>query len=108
MLFPYVLERRRSRDPYTPYPHYAPEPFAMAVPTQALIDKLNATCNKALQQAVGLSFTRTHFSVEIEHWLLALLGNTNNDLTYILRQYAIDAARVKQQLEKPLGELKRG
>jgi type VI secretion system protein VasG len=80
----------------------------MAVTVKALIDKLNPTCTKALNQAVGLSFSRTHFSVEIEHWLLKLLEGTNNDLTYLLRQYGIDASRVRRELEVPLNQLKTG
>src|SRR6476659_9885442 len=82
------------------------EPFAMAVTDKALIDKLNPTCTKALNQAVAMSFSRTHFSVEIEHWLLKLLEGTNNDLTFILRQYSIDSGRVRRELEKPLNQFK--
>src|SRR5581483_741629 len=80
----------------------------MAVTVKALIDKLNPTCTKALNQAVAMSFSRTHFSVEIEHWLLKLLEASNNDLTFILRQYSIDAGRVRRELEQPLNHLKTG
>ena len=45
----------------------------MAVSPKALIDKLNTTCNKAILQAVALCLSRTHFYVELEHWLLKLL-----------------------------------
>src|SRR5262245_9002358 len=80
----------------------------MAVTVKALIDKLNPTCTKALNAAVAMSFSRTHFSVEIEHWLLKLLEGTNNDLTFIFRQYGIDAGRVRRELEKPLNQFKTG
>ena len=63
----------------------------MAASPKSLIDKLNGTCKKALEQAIALCMSRTHFNVEIEHWLLKILDNTSADVTFILRQYAIDA-----------------
>jgi type VI secretion system protein VasG len=80
----------------------------MAVSPKALINKLNPTCKEALEQGIALSFARTHFNIEIEHWLIKLLEGSNNDLTYILRQYAIDAAKVKRELEQSLTKLKTG
>ena len=80
----------------------------MAVTSKALLDKLNTTCNKAILQAVALSFSRTHFDVELEHWLLKLLDSPNNDLAFVLRQYAIDAAKVKKELERSLSNFKTG
>jgi type VI secretion system protein VasG len=80
----------------------------MAVSSKALLDKLNTTCNKAILQAVALSFSRTHFDVELEHWLLKLLDSPNNDLAFILRQYDIDAPKVKRELERSLSQLKTG
>ncbi len=80
----------------------------MAVTPKSLIDKLNGTCKKALEQAIALCMSRTHFSVELEHWLLSLLNGTNNDLAFILRQYAIDAGKVKRELEASLNHFKTG
>jgi type VI secretion system protein VasG len=73
----------------------------MAVSPRALIEKLNQTCRTALvEDAIRLCMTRTHFYVELEHWLTALLSNPNDDLGFLLRQYAIDANRVKRELEQ--------
>jgi type VI secretion system protein VasG len=80
----------------------------MAVSSKALLDKLNPTCNKAILQAVALSFSRTHFDVELEHWLLKLLDSTHNDLAFLLRQYDVDVSKVKSQLERALGHFKTG
>src|SRR4051794_12689261 len=72
-----------------------------AVSPRSLIEKLDPTCRTALvEEAIRTCMARTHFSVELEHWLLALLGNTNNDLAFILRQYGIDANKVKRELEQ--------
>src|ERR1700722_6590053 len=80
----------------------------MPVSPKALINKLNPTCREALEQGIALSFSRTHFNIEIEHWLMKLLEGSNNDLTYILRQYAIDTSKVKRELEQSLSRLKTG
>src|SRR5688572_28587453 len=73
----------------------------MPVSPKALLGKLNPTCQKALvEDDIRSCMSRTHFYVELEHWLLALLNNTNNDLAFVLRQYSIDANKVKRELEQ--------
>ena len=80
----------------------------MAVTFLALRAKLNTTCSDAIMQAVALASSRTHFDVELEHWLLKLLEKPINDLTFLFRQYGADVAKVKSQLERSLGQLKTG
>ncbi|HJZ58165.1 MAG TPA: type VI secretion system ATPase TssH [Gemmataceae bacterium] len=80
----------------------------MAIDPRNLITKLNTTCNRALQAAAGLCLSRTHFHVEIEHWLLKLVEAAGNDLGPVLRHYQIDAARVKRELDAALGKFKTG
>jgi len=55
---------------------------------------LNTTCRRALEGAAGLCLSRTHYNVEIEHWLLKLLEVADGDLPRILRHYEIDVSRV--------------
>ena len=57
----------------------------LAVNLTSLIDKLNNHCRQALEAAVGSTLSRTHYNVEIEHWLLKLLEEPNGDLSLILR-----------------------
>ena len=75
---------------------------------RALFDKLNATCTRGLQSAAGLCLSRTHFHVEIEHWLLVLLEQPNTDLPVIFRQFSIDPSQVKAQLNAALNRFKTG
>src|ERR1051325_7565862 len=73
----------------------------MAVSPRSLIEKLNPTCRTALvEEGIRVCMARTHFYIELEHWLLALLNNTNNDFAFVLRQYSIDANKVKRELEQ--------
>ncbi|MCI0458621.1 MAG: type VI secretion system ATPase TssH [Gemmataceae bacterium] len=75
---------------------------------KALVDKLNPTCVRGLQQAAALASTRTNYEVEIEHWLLKLLETTDTDLPPILRHFEIDVSRVNRELTKAIDQFKRG
>jgi len=79
-----------------------------AVSLKAQLDKLNPTCKKALEAAAALCTSRTHFHVEIEHWLLKLLEPASTDLTLLLRQFSVDGAKVRADLERALAGFKTG
>src|SRR5271166_5076316 len=79
-----------------------------AVNPRSLIEKLNTTCRRAMESAAGLCMSRTHFHVEIEHWLLKLLEAPNNDLAIVLRHYGLDSTKVARELDKTLGQFKTG
>ena len=65
----------------------------MAVNLRALIGKLNAACRSAVEGAAGLCLSRTHYDVEIEHFLMKPLDATDGDLRAILKHYGIDRSR---------------
>mgnify|MGYP003339208067 CR=1 FL=1 len=75
---------------------------------RSLIEKLSPTCKRALEAASGLCNSRTHFNIDIEHWLYKLVEGTGNDLPAIFRQYGIDVSRVKRELDTALGRFKTG
>jgi len=78
------------------------------VSARALIDKLNPTCRRALEGAAGLCLSRTHFHVEVEHWLLKLLEDPNSDLPPLCRQYGADIAKTRREVGKTLDQFKTG
>src|SRR5262245_43090027 len=81
----------------------------MAVSPRSLIERLNQTCRAALvEDSIRLCMARTHFHIELEHWLTPLLSSPNNALGFLLRQYAIDANKVKKELEAALNRFKTG
>jgi type VI secretion system protein VasG len=79
-----------------------------SVNPRTLIDRLNPTCRRALEGAAGLCLSRTHYHIEVEHWLLKLLEAPNTDLPVILRQYNVDAGRVVRELTRTLDQFKTG
>jgi type VI secretion system protein VasG len=75
---------------------------------KALTSKLNRVSRTAMEQAVALTVSRTHYDVEIEHYLRKLLDNTDDDSSRILHQFGIDPSRLAEQLDHALDRLKTG
>ncbi len=80
----------------------------MSVNLKALIDKLNDTTRRALEAAAGLCVARTHYDIEIEHYLLKLLDSSDNDVAAILKHFGVDHSRLTKELERSLDSFKSG
>ncbi|MCI0629483.1 MAG: type VI secretion system ATPase TssH [Phycisphaerales bacterium] len=80
----------------------------ITLPLKSLVGKLNDTCRLSLESAAGFCLSRTHYNVELEHWLLKLLDAPNTDLTALFRYYEIDTARLNRDLTKAVDRLKPG
>ena len=61
---------------------------------RTLIGKLNGTTRNALEAATGLCLSRTHYDVEIEHWLVKLVEPSDTDIEAIFQHYDVDLARL--------------
>ena len=80
----------------------------MNVDLRSLIGKLNQQTRNAVEAAAGLCLSRTHYDVEVEHFLLKLLDATDNDVASILRHYEVDRSRLARDLTNSLDGLKTG
>jgi type VI secretion system protein VasG len=80
----------------------------MAVNLRALIGKLNHTSRNALEGAAGLCLSRTHYDVEIEHFLMKLLDSSGSDFAAIAKHFGIDKSRFAAELTRSLDKLKSG
>ena len=80
----------------------------MTVNLRGLIGKLNAPTRNALEAAAGLCLSRTHYDVEIEHFLLKALDASDGDLAFILKHYGVNRSRLAADLTKSLDKLKSG
>ncbi len=80
----------------------------MAVDLQVLVGRLNAPTRASLEAAVGLTLSRTHYNVEIEHWLTKLAEPADTDIAAILRHFGIDNARLQADLTRVLDRFKTG
>ncbi len=75
---------------------------------RALIGKLNHETKAAVEAAAGLCLGRTHYDVEVEHYLMKLLDRSDGDLAAILKHYGVDRSRLAAELTRSLDRLKSG
>src|SRR5690606_16561075 len=80
----------------------------MSVNLRALIGKLNHQTRNAVEAAAGLCLSRTHYDVEVEHYLMKLLDAADSDCAYILRHYEVNRSRLAGELTASLDKLKTG
>jgi type VI secretion system protein VasG len=75
---------------------------------KSLIGRLNDDTRKALEAGAGLCLARTHYDVEIEHYLTKLLDQPSGDFAAILKHFGVDRARLAAELTHSLDKLKSG
>jgi len=80
----------------------------ISINLKSLVGKLNQLTRDALEGAAGLCLARTHYNVEVEHWLIKLLEATDSDLARILEKFDIDAGKLSRDLNQELDRIKSG
>jgi type VI secretion system protein VasG len=75
---------------------------------KSLIGKLNDSTRGALEAAAGFCLARTHYDIEVEHYLSKLLDSTDNDVAAIFKHFEIDTSRFSGELARALDRLKSG
>ena len=80
----------------------------MGLNLKALVGKLNDSARSALEGAAGLCLSRTHYDVEVEHYLTKLLDSTSGDFAAIIRHFELDRSRLTAELARSLDKLKSG
>jgi type VI secretion system protein VasG len=80
----------------------------MTVNMKSLIGKLNAPTRSALEGAAGLCLSRTHYNVELEHYLMKQLESSDTDIARIFYRFGINQSRLTADLSRSLDKLKSG
>src|SRR5580704_6143585 len=80
----------------------------MGLNLKSLIAKLNDQTRSALEGAAGLCLSRTHYDIEVEHFLTRLLDSSDNDFAAIVKHFEIDKSRLTAELARSLDKLKSG
>lgn len=75
---------------------------------KSLVEKLNPSCRQSLEAATAACQSRSHYSVEIEHWLEKMLEADTGDLSLILNSFSVSTDTVRQQLHSALEQMKTG
>ncbi len=80
----------------------------VAIDLKSLVGRLTDTCRRQLEAAAGLTLSRSHYNVEIEHVLLKLVELSGSDIATILRKQGVDAGQVATELTRALDRLRTG
>ncbi len=80
----------------------------MGVNLKSLIGKLNTPTRSALEAAAGLCLARTHYDVELEHYILKLMEAADTDVSRIFYRFGINQSRLSAELNRSLDKLKSG
>ncbi len=80
----------------------------MSVNLKSLIGKLNAPTRSALEAAAGLCLSRTHYNIEIEHYLMKVMEASDSDAARIFYHFGINQSRLSAELTRSLDKLKSG
>jgi type VI secretion system protein VasG len=80
----------------------------MTINLRSLIGRLNHETRNAVEAAAGLCLSRTHYDVEIEHYLMKALDASDGDVALILKHFGVDHSRLTKDLTQTLDRLKTG
>lgn len=75
---------------------------------KSLLGKLNDVCAQAMQDSAGLTVSRTHYEITVEHFFLKCLEVPDTDLQFILDKLGINQGEFKTVLNEVLEDLKTG
>ena len=79
-----------------------------SIDLKSLVGRLDEHCRRALEAAAGMTLSRSHYNVEVEHWLIKLADSTDTDIASILRHYGADHGRLMRDLNRSLDRMKTG
>ena len=77
----------------------------ISIDLKSLVNKLNEPTRNALEGAAGLCLSRTHYNVEIEHWLIKLLEINDSDLLALLEKFEVNTGKLMQDLNRELDRI---
>jgi type VI secretion system protein VasG len=80
----------------------------MDIDIRTLLSRLNPACRHAMEQAAQSCVRQTHYNVDVEHLLLALIETDAPDLRAVLAHFDITAEELGAQLQKAVDQFKRG
>jgi type VI secretion system protein VasG len=80
----------------------------VAIDLKSLVGRLSDSSRRQLEAAAGLTLSRSHYNVEVEHVLLKLVETAGTDVAAILRKQGVDAGQVAQELNRALDRLRTG
>ncbi|MFO7875003.1 MAG: type VI secretion system ATPase TssH [Desulfovermiculus sp.] len=78
------------------------------VDMKSLLAKLNDVCTQVMHDSAGLTVSRTHYEITVEHFLSKCLETTNTDLPLILSRSGLSQGQIQASLNAALEEMQTG
>jgi type VI secretion system protein VasG len=75
---------------------------------KSLVEKLSPASRQSLEAAAALCNSRSHYSVEVQHWLLALCEQQGADLHRLAKYFKLDLSLLTNDLNRSLEVVKTG
>lgn len=73
-----------------------------------LVDMMTPHMRDSLEGAAGLCLAQNQYNVELEHWLLKLLDQTDTDLFHLLEKHDVNTSTFAKQLATTVAKFKSG
>ncbi|WP_288129079.1 type VI secretion system ATPase TssH [Microbulbifer sp.] len=73
-----------------------------------LVDTMTPHMRDSLEGAAGLCLSQSQYNVELEHWLLKLLDQSDTDLYHLLEKHDANPANFAKQLATSIARFKTG
>ncbi len=80
----------------------------VTVDLKSMVARLSDIGRRQLEAAAGLTLSRSHYNVEIEHVLLKLIEAPGSDIAVIFNKRGLDAGQAAAQLTRALDKLRTG
>lgn len=73
-----------------------------------LVDTMTPFMRDSLEGAAGLCLAQSQYNVELEHWLLKLLDQSDTDFYHLLEKHDVNPSNVARQLATAIARFKSG
>lgn len=73
-----------------------------------LINHMSAECKDLFERAVATASSRSHFSVDLEHWLWQVLDQQDNELIPVLQHFNVSQEHLLADIQDAMEALKTG
>lgn len=73
-----------------------------------LIEMMTSHMRDSLEGAAGLCLAQNQYNVEVEHWLLKLLDQSDTDLFHLLEKHEVNPSNLAKQLATAIAGFKSG
>lgn len=73
-----------------------------------LVDMMTPHMRDSLEGAAGLCLSQNQYNVELEHWLLKLLDQTDTDMFHLLEKHDVNTSNFAKQLATTVARFKSG